>query len=406
MLLIVLYKVMYENLISNTIKAWRRIIRRRFNEEESQFYKCIEQHNYVKASELGSDLIYRSHDYEMIRKTAICSYFAGKENEAFNYMKMYLDVKGIKVNEILEFIRKEFPFGDIESLEYKVNGGFSNYGFIEIKRSQHPDYIIKILPETKKGLRESIFYNEILPTCIALQKYIPEVCFSTNTHGCYLIGTQLIQNENPGEPFDERYLELFRVIQSVPLAQITRMISKTLVYKGNGEMGRLNNRLTNQYIFERMRSNVSKANGAHVLISIIDELEEYVIGKKAYKAILPEYHYCFCHNDFHRNNLLNYNNNVYVLDWSNYTIALRGWDLAYYLGNFEVEFLQIEPHINNSIYEKSDKVSCVGKAFFAYAQIYIWTARLRGSYKQVYEDKYFRPALVYAKKMFKQGGII
>ncbi len=81
-----------------------------------------------------------------------------------------------------------------------------------------------------------------------------------------------------------------------------------------------------------------------------------------------------------------------MFDWGNYSYAAKGWDMAYYFGNFEFTF--------EEIYERyiKGKDDTVEQIFYVLMQIYVWTQRLHGRSWTEKAEEYFIPALEFIKK--------
>jgi hypothetical protein len=196
-------------------------------------------------------------------------------------------------------------------------------------------------------------------------------------------------------------MKINKIIESISYKEANAMLQGIEVKKGRYIPRFLHQKAINKEALREMKIRVNKVGGGEILESLLNRLDEIIVGKKLYKKIQPEIHYSFCHNDFHSNNVLVQNNSEkhFIIDWDNYGIAMRGWDMSFYFGNFKYTFHDIkEIYISTIVYEKpiDEKIA---KIYFAFLQIYLWVIRLNGNDCSNKLATHFAPAIEFIEEI-------
>ena len=361
-----------------------------------EFQQLISLHRYKDALNFGMKYIETSP--EILRELSACAYFAGEHNLSTEYMREYLASNKAPVEQFFELIKGLLNCEVNLQFSFEGKGGFANCGFI----SAYGDvgkYIGKIVEISRDSERELYFYENIagklfmddsLPTYYGYVKLNNYICIVTNYYS----------GEKTTEKFDVRFYNSILKLLKYQKDDICFPSNKRLIYKGNCEAGLLHKKYANKYIIAVIFQNLHSAK-ADDLSPWIERLNGCIVTNGLYRYVDAHYHYGFCHNDFHRNNLLSLADSICILDWGNFSYLIKGWDLAYYLGNFEIPFTTISNLIERNIFYRSSKKDLVGRVFLTFMFIYIWSSRLHGVYSTEKGEKYFIPAIEYIEKTAK-----
>lgn len=391
-----------------------KIYYRFFKKDRFTFNLLMGQHKYAEAIKIGKKIIGKgTNSSEMYRKIAFCSYYAHEKENAINNMQKSLELKIKKsINEIIDMSVKEINTNEkhIESI-YTYLGGYSNYGFIEHRFLKSNDkekiYLTKIIFNSKKKDREKYFYEEICKQFPQLTMVAPSLISASDFHdeGIMFLTISKIQGYKPINENANEILRINEMIESISLHEAKNIFKEIGSYKSKYESMMLHRKSVNSEIITDLYKLLKKKDNHIESDEFINRLKRVILGDKMYKKITPKYHYAFCHNDFHKNNILtdNHNNRCYVLDWNCYSYSLKGWDMAYYFGNFEFTFEEIKELYINRKYSSDRSVDeKVGILYYVFLQVYIWALRLRGDDWFSKRNEYFQPAIEYIELLAEQ----
>ena len=134
---------------------------------------------------------------------------------------------------------------------------------------------------------------------------------------------------------------------------------------------------------------------------MLDSLETIFLRKAAHRLINRNYHYGFCHNDFHRRNLHYENGICKVFDWSTCSIGLRGWDMATYFSDCRFSFEEIFELYVDGRFDLRSREDQIQLMFFCFALLLAISLRHRGNCEPLV-DIFFKPSLDIIKCMFSK----
>ncbi|WP_377887505.1 phosphotransferase family protein [Alkalihalobacillus sp. R86527] len=386
-----------------------------FTEREMQkFNSLLESHRYSEAVEVGKKMVInKRNDSAFLKKMAFCSFYAERYKDARNYMESCLVLNtGRNVNEIVDIVSNNI-FSSLERVKsnYIYLGGHSNLGFIEHNYTDEAGisyiFITKIVCDknTNRINREQFFYSEICREFPQLTHVAPKAIGFSNisNNGITLLTYEKISGHKPNNSNLTEILKINNIIETISYEKAKKFIDKKLLNNDKYVARLVHKKIINMEIFSEINHVLKRTNGSEETSLLINRLKNAIFEKKLYKKLNPAIHYSFCHNDFHKNNILashDYINKSYVFDWNNYSIALKGWDMAYYFGNFEFTFNEIlEKYIVTSLQYENNEDESIARIFFVFILIYIWIHRLRGVSSKDKNSQYFRPAIEFVEEL-------
>ncbi len=356
----------------------------------------ISLHKYTDAASLVGDFS-KSNEPNTLRKISVCLFYSDKFEEANSYMSKAIEKKGLTVN-MLETKICEFMGNNVREISFRCKGGFGNFGFFDLITNNGEQLLAKICSKTENS-RESFFNKEIYPYMSQLHKYIPKL-YGDFSVGCF----RIVIFENifgvKETTTNQHCINVISELCSLNNSEMIKKIKKSPRYNGNYEAGHLHSIICQKYILSTMKNNINIANADNDLNVLVDEFKTVLLDTKLYKKGNNKSLYGFCHNDFHKNNILVDNGHPYVFDWANFGIRLKGWDLVYYLANYEESFTDIQKIIETNIFPETVDDYLLGRGLLAYMFFYVWTQRLHGKYNSELKDRCFYPAAQYAIKNF------
>jgi len=310
-------------------------------------------------------------------------------------MKTYLElILGSQLEEVMQGIRnKLFPEAGTVDSRYMYLGGRGNYGFVEHwpvgKAASGNDrgYLTKIARAGSTGVKkEKRFYRQICERFPALQEFTPPLVDITEMKEEDL--TFLTLRKIAGTvPDNKESLDGITRVQEI-LAAIKYDQIKDYLGENDLNPGFLLDQLvvpvgkrtrysfasihqptTNQKIINWLYQKAAGQKGAGELQAQIGRIKQLILDRQLYARLDPGVNYCLAHGDFGRYNLLaDSDGRVYVLDWSSYLAAPRGYDMAYYFRKIKWKWRKIEKEFL-ACPERSGYLTPLEKIFFIYALI-------------------------------------
>lgn len=310
------------------------------------------------------------------------------------HMKTYLELSlGSQLEEVMQGIRnKLFPeVGTVDS-RYMYLGGRVNYGFVEHwpveKTASGNDrgYLTKIARAGSTGVKkEKRFYRQICERFSVLQEFTPPLVDITEIKEKDL--TFLTLRKIAGTvPDNKEFLDGISGVQEILAAikydQIKGCLdddltsgfwldhTKVPVGRRTGyTFASIHQPTTNKKIINWLYQKAAGQKGAGELQAQIGRIKHLILDRQLYARLDPGVNYCLAHGDFGRYNLLaDSDGRVYVLDWSNYLAAPRGYDMAYYFRKIKWKWRKIEKEFL-ACPERSGYLTPLEKIFFIYALI-------------------------------------
>ncbi len=359
-----------------------------FRKEPMQIISLLNKKKFAKAAEVCSMfLAHHPNDIQVLRQYAFAKYYMGNSAEATALMRSALE---LHTSTSVDDLVKKIPFAEYET-EYVYNGGNSNWGaFIHrpIQGKNLPSLYSKIVTDTKN--REIFFYENIDRRLLVLSE-IPEYhgSYKISGSGIVLITNTFFNNTDAADIPLDCILKANQKIESIPYKQCLNLFKKSGFYTSKYYAMYLNKPNVLAEVIQTIDCVVKPSE-----FGLDVNLKDLFITSKLYKKIIPEKHYAFCHNDFHKNNIKvdDVLNTCYIFDWENYSYSIKGWDMAYFFGDFKYDFEQI---LDCYIKHKSDPVEQI---FYVLMQLFIWTRRLNGRDWREKAVSHFIPAMEYLKK--------
>tara|TARA_B100000214_G_scaffold175236_1_gene126009 strand:+ start:345 stop:1592 length:1248 start_codon:yes stop_codon:yes gene_type:complete len=361
------------------------------------FNKLVALHEYQEAYTYSQNksLLKHNKNPELVRKIALSAYYSGNKEEATKIFedRLFLFHKINKKQLLLtseEFLPKDIVF----VTKYVYLGGYANSGFL-LHKSEGLSLASKIIKKTKLENKEVFFYTKIFLKYAFFSSFTP-IFFSIHNNkkkNFIILTAEHILGERPNNSKIQTILKINRYIESIDYKEALSLLNPIGLDKGKAKARNLHKKSTNVEIFSEIKNRLEKSNNFK-LEALVSILKSIILENHLYKLINPDIHYSFCHNDFHKNNIISQTENICkVFDWNSYSVALRGWDMCYYFGNFEFKFSEIEEIFINKINHCSNKDLVIAKIFYIYIQIYIWVLRLRNKSSFEKMNDYFVPAI-------------
>ncbi len=388
-----------------------KILQKLFNKKRYQFIQLILQHKYTEAAELSQLLIKdNSNNIRLYKDTAFALFYSGQIELSTQYMRESLEMKlGMPFEQ---FINNSYILPEerkqISEVSYVYLGGYANYGFVKhgYKEPQDLYLLSKVVQYNSDRIKnkEQYFYENICYDYRQLDEIVPKLIkvFKFKERKIMFITTEYINGSKPDNVDVKEVLKCNSVIESISYEQAKNFFNYTICDRTKYHAMYLHKK----NICLEMISNISSilsCNHTEYGMDYVKRLKDIVVNGKMYKHIIPYKHYAFCHNDFHRNNIITYKGKCYIIDWNSYSYAMKGWDMAYFFGNFEFTFAEIcTLYIDEYLYKNNEKSSVIGTFFYIFLQIYIWSNRLRERSFTDRTQEFFLPALSYMEKLYNE----
>jgi len=372
-----------------------------------KFYYLANTHQYNDAFSVGNRLIgeENSLDNKFYKYLAFCSYYSNRYPQAISHMKASLELKtNMNVNQIItKSANSLICKNEIYKSQFVYLGGMSNWGFIEHKlRKTNSREYVRLVSKIVEGERkynklnkESYFHNILCNMYPSFKTVSPMYYQSGDKTNCNIdfITLRKIAGKKPENHDLAKILEINNIIESIPYTQAKELFRTIGCDKSKYQSRGLHKKNIHKEILYIMKKELLAIGGSDITLNIVERMVRLIVNKKLYKLIDPVKHYAFCHNDFHKNNILIENGECFIFDWNSYSYSIMGWDMAYYFGKFEFGFKEILEKYINIRFKGNSVDSKVGSMFYAYIQVYIWVKRLRGRPADDKVGKYFRPAM-------------
>lgn len=390
----ILIKNLYLNIFFKDIIFFNKLV-------SSQKYS--EAYSYSIREKL---LIKHTNSLDIIRKIAISSYFSGKKKEALKIFESRLNsFIGLTKKQLIQFSKEALPKNITFKSEYEYFAGYSNYGFI-LHKSEYLNILSKVVQRKNSFInnKEIYFYEQIYQNINFFKEFTPQ--FISLQHDIknrfFIINTEQIRGVKPDNNNVQSILEINKKIESINYSDSLKMLRTVGLDPDKLIARNIHKKSTHIDIFNQI-NNLLNSSKDQKLLNLTDDVKHIVVNSNLYKFINPEIHYAFCHNDFHKNNIIAEDNNICkVFDWNTYSVALRGWDMCYYFGNFEFGFDKIKELYIDKINHCDGENLIIAKIFYTYLQLYIWVLRLRSKPASDKMDAYFIPAINYIKNQHRK----
>lgn len=354
------------------------------------FYRYYKKHEFSKALEVGRNLIHKEkNNPEFLKEYGLCFFYSGYIEEGkrviFNALT---SIENCDYEKILDYSKKALDPSQIKRTEYTYLGGYANYGFIkneiECNDEIQKSLISKITWFNLKHVNyENYYYLEICKRHPELLSISPKLhdCQKIPGSRIELLTTEYIEGEKAANIKIDEILRINKIIESISYKEAMALFEGIELKKRRYIPLFLHQKMINKEAISEMKFRADQIEGGKILKSLVNRLDEIIVRKKLYKKIRPEIHYSFCHNDFHRSNIIVQTNSEmhFVIDWDNYGVAMRGWDMNFFFGNFKYTFHDINEMYISNIKFDDPMDEKIAKIYFSFMQIYIWMIRLNGN---------------------------
>jgi len=390
-----------------------------FHNNIYNYNRLISEGNYEQAFEIGEkELIKYKDDIFLTKKNAFLAHRSGNHEYAEVLMKKALILfLNSDLNKLIQLSRLGLPANCRYESKFKYLGGNINFGFIVHNKESANDpsnnYLTKIMDSSgkRKSINKEIyFYLNIYKKYPILSTISPNILNSTEIADSKysLLTVEMLEGKRPSNNDISEILKINSSIETISYNEALPLIEAfgSSLDTQRLAASELHSEIMNRHIFSEMKYLLNKTKKDHnELMEIIKNLERIIISKKLYRNIIPEIHYSFCHNDFHKNNIISDHESDkkwVIIDWNTYGVALRGWDMNNYFGNYKFSFDEIlNLYINKCDFCEGNNL-IIAKIFFVYMQIYKWVRRLKGEESEDKLIKYFRPASMYIEEMYNE----
>ncbi|BES63717.1 hypothetical protein SANA_01560 [Gottschalkiaceae bacterium SANA] len=374
------------------------------------FYRYSKRNEFIKAIEVGRTLIHKEkNNPEFLKEYGLCFIYSGQIEEGKSLIINALKaIKNCDYQKTLNYSKRTLQPSQIKQTTYTYLGGHANYGFIKndltSKDETQKSLISKITwYHSNQVNHENYYYLEICKNHPELFLFSPPIhdYQKIPNSNIELLTTEYIEHEKTTNAKLDEVIKINRIIESITYREAIEMLKGIEVKKGRYVPRFLHQKTINQEAIREMKIRVNKIEGGEILECLLNRLDEVIIGKKLYKKIRPEIHYSFCHNDFHSSNILvqKKSEKHFIIDWDNYGIAMRGWDMSFYFGNFKYTFHEIkEVYISRITFERSIDEK-IAKIYFVFLQIYRWALRLNGNNCNNKLVTHFTPAIEFIEEI-------
>jgi len=323
------------------------------NKKMGLFVNLCRSREFLKAIEIGNDLMHKNNgNSEFLKQYAICCFYSGNIERAKEIMsKVLVSETKCELETVIEHSSMIDGNFTISSSEYDCHGGYYNYGFVKNCLEDNDDVkrciVSKIVSLKSEQINfEEYFYDNICKRYPELISIVPEF------HGYHkiagskiaLIRTGYIQKAIPKNKDIYEIIKINRIIESIPYVEDEMLFGDKRFIRDKYIQQSLHEEITNREAISEMNFFLNKIKDGEKLKSLVRRLEKTILKKQLYKKIKPKVHYSFCHNDFHRNNIIAEKGlgRFKVIDWNSYCVALRGWDMNCYFGYYEFKFDEIK----------------------------------------------------------------
>jgi hypothetical protein len=351
-----------------------------------------------------------SNEIRLTRKLSVIAADLGLKNIAKNLSVTYFE--STIPSDMDRFLDASKAFiapivGDV-TVSYSYSVGNENIGCVLCKShdgiTRSFGKIIKIKARKSK---EALFYCSVLNKFPQIEEIVPK-CFGVYERPCdnaAIIFMDALGERGLGtKRIGNSAVSIGRVIESIDYCK-AKQIFATIPLDYSKPFGRIfHHRYGCEYALLEIRSGFLPEPSPEIL-AIFETLEKIFLRDRAYRLINRDYHYGFCHNDFHWRNLHYENGICKVFDWSTCSIGLRGWDIATYFSDCEFSFEEICELYVNDRFDLSDRQDQILLMFFCFALLLIISRRHRRNCEPMV-DGFFKPALEMIKAMYnKSNGV-
>jgi len=216
-----------------------------------------------------------------------------------------------------------------------------------------------------------------------------------------LIRTEYIQSAILKNKDIDEIIKINGIIESIPYVEDEMFFGDKRFKRDKNIQQFLHKEITNREAISEMKFFLNKIKDGEILKSLVRRLEKTILKKQLYKKIKPKVHYSFCHNDFHRNNIIAEKGlgRHKVIDWNSYCVALRGWDMNCYFSYFEFDFDEIKEMYIDKIAFDDEIDENIAKIYFVFMQILVWIKKMKGKRCGDKLESHFIPAFDFVEKI-------
>lgn len=383
-----------------------------FYKELYLFEEAVGKNDFANAVKLGKEILLKGRvDNNFFKKYAKSYFYLGNKDRANEIMlKVLISKAKCNLETIIGYSKGLNTGYAVIHSEYEYLGGSKNYGCVKnyLKYTDGFDkcLVSKLVNVSSDHLNyEKYFYTDVCEIYPKLKLIAPEFYENQNIRrsNIDLITTEYILGGMPKKSDINEIIKINRIVESISSDEVRNFFDGIKIRNYYYIPRLIHKRKINREMISEMKFLLDKIKNGEGLKGIVSELDRIILGKQLYYKLKPKIHYSFCHNDFYKHNMVveKSSGRCFAVDWNNYGIAIRGWDMNCYFSDFEFTFDEIQRmyidgiELDNSMDEK------IAKIYFVFMQIFIWMKKLKGRDCRDKLELYFVPAIRYMEETLK-----
>lgn len=365
---------------------------------------CIKQRQFARARTVlhqGLEL-YPKDDtlLKHVHRLYILGFYDKEEAYKASLRRLWKLCPDEEVSEIGNAIARDLSGPDIK-YDYTYLGylgGSANYGFFLHHPSarKRKSYITKIALPSLAEIEIEIV-KRLVPAYPSLRKNVPALASHIRSRSGNLsfITMEYIHGRKATRKDINCVLALhhkLRQVSYVSAAQSTYVLPRwqfdtcPSTHWGLSRLfSRLHQRESHEAILHLLTKAYLSMNAPRYVANSIDKLSRTVLQNQWYKQIIPSKTYGLAHGDFKSDNILiKVNGTPTIIDWSHFTLAPRGFDLACLFKSLNLTWHEVSQYMD--YHEVFATFSPMDRILFLYALIVFWLTFLpdyhvSGTYK-------------------------
>lgn len=396
---------------------WLKIKTFRWQQKHQAFNDYYVNRQWNQAIEVANNILASGPvDPELYRKLANSYIKVNNSKKAQQHMKTALKLT-IKLDkkELIQRV-EQTAFADCLQVEssFTYLGGGDNLGFVHHlveTEAGKQQYLTKIIPTVYPynhfAEKEQYFHQRVRPKKTELQQTTLEIINAVKMKQDQLLLLTFPKRANNGisqENFEDLIQINKKIASSLPAQEVERILSVTNRGKADHICSLMHKRSTHVAIFQKMRNKIHHLEQQEELQQLIMRFEQIILTSELYRKLDPAEDYMFSHGDFNGNNILydHSEKSYYIIDWSSYDLALKGYDLAKLFASYRLPFKAISDNYLALIFAE-DKEDWLGQVFFIYHLLILWIDRLDLENVAEQITEYIAPAANYIEKLVSES---
>jgi hypothetical protein len=290
---------------------------------------------YAEAIQFAEEKLNRKYIYQPLNLmkylAALYKRFDRTDEANLLSKKILKNYSNLDSEVLIKNIEKKNEFNHSIHSTYMFQGGAENLGVV-IHSNDQALYFTKVLPYfTWHENREIEFYHHLNKDFSELSKFIPiyKSSHRVDQYNVQYLTTNFI---------DKQEIDLEYLNHLIEFDAICRSIKYKSIHMNQGSY-HAQFRLLHDPILINTIGLFLKTNLSQTSLSEQSSLV-YNNIKRISKLIIPEYDYCFIHNDLHHKNVFwdKIENRLVIMDWNTYGWGLKGIDIVRFVSHFSFDF--------------------------------------------------------------------